>query len=97
MKLNYNELINYQKHWQENEHIPTQMATRLVELTDLFIQRAKENGNNAEEIVLLYPEDCLDYEVFMEFADIMCAYVTKRKEKGLKMHGWLCNYKVGVE
>lgn len=97
MKLNYNELANYQRHWKESKHISKERATGLIELSNVFIQKVKANGDETDGVVLLYPEDCSDYEVFMDFASVMAAYVTVRKEGGLQMDGWSLNIKTAVE
>lgn len=97
MKLNYNQLAFYQQCWKESENIPAEKSQGLVELADKFIWKVKANGDNVDNVVLLYPEDCSNYEVFIEFAEVMFAYVTQRKENGLQMDGWHCNRKVDVE
>ena len=97
MKLNYNQLGFYQQYWKESKNISPKKSQGLIELANIFIRKVKANENNADGVVLLYPEDCSNHEVFMEFAEVMSAYVTKRKESGLQMDGWLCNCKVEVE
>lgn len=97
MKLNYNQLAFYQQYWKENGNISSEKSQGLIELADIFTRKVKANGDNVDDVVLLYPEDCSNYEVFAEFAEVMSAYVTQRKGSGLQMDGWLCNRKVDVE
>ena len=97
MQLDYNELANYQQYWKVSKHIPCKRAAGLIELSNVFIQKVKANGDETDGVVLLYPEDCSDYEVFMDFASVMSAYVTARKEGGLQMDGWSLNHERIVE
>ena len=97
MNVNYKELEFYQQYWKESWHIPTERATALTNLSNLFIEKAKANADNVDDVVLLYPEDCSDREVFMEFARLMSAFVTNRNENDLRMDGWYCNREVDVD
>lgn len=96
MKLNYNELAFYQEQWKESKNIPTKKSQDLVQLADIFIRKVKANDGETNGVVLLFPEDCPNIEVFMEFASVMSAYVTVRRESGLQMDGWQLNRKVEV-
>lgn len=97
MKLNYSQLAFYQQYWKESKNITPEKSQGLIELANKFIVKVKANRDNVDGVVLLYPEDCSDYEVFMEFAEVVSAYVTKRKGNGLQMDGWLCNRKLDAE
>lgn len=97
MKLNYNQLAFYQIYWKKNTNILPEISTGLVALADIFMQKVKANDGNVDGVVLLYPEDCSNYSVFMEFSRVMFTYVTKRKGNGLQMAGWLLNRKIEVE
>lgn len=97
MKLNYNQFEFYRQYWKESTNIPPEKSQGLIELADTFIRKVKANGDSVDSVVLLYPEDCSNYEVFTEFAEVMSAYVTKRKDNGLRMDGWFCNRKVDAE
>lgn len=98
MKLNYNEMRDYQKYWEECDSLTQKQKQGLIELSNELIKRAKENGGELDEITLLYPEDFSgSYRVFSEFADCMNARATIRKEGGAKISGWGYYHEVEVE
>lgn len=99
MKLNYEELSDYQTFWQESEHLSQRQKDGLITLSNLLMQRAKENHDEIDNVILLYPEDCSDFHTFTDFAFAMSAYVCVRDDgkKGAKMNGWTLNYEVDVE
>ena len=94
MKLNYNELSCYQEFWQQNEHLSKQRKDGLNSLANILKQRAKDNGDEIDNVFLLYPEDCSDFNTFLDFASIMQAYVLIKDEGGAKMEGWFYNCEV---
>lgn len=97
MKLNYEELLNYQKFWQESQELSQQRKDGLISLSTKFMQRVKDNGDNVDEVTLLYPEDCPDFSTFSDFASLMDAIVTVRDEGGAKIVGWFLNREIDVE
>lgn len=66
-------------------------------LSNLLIQRAKENQGEIDNVTLLYPEDYSDFDIFSDFAFAMSAFLTVRKEGGAKISGWTLNREVDVE
>lgn len=88
MKLNYKELSHYQTFWQESEHLSQKQKKGLITLSNLLIKRAKENQDEVDNIVLLYPEDCSDFGIFSDFASAMSASITVREEGGAKISEW---------
>ena len=54
MKLNYNELSCYQEFWQQNEHLSKQRKDGLNSLANILKQRAKDNGDEIDNVFLLY-------------------------------------------
>lgn len=97
MKLNYKELSNYQTFWKESVHLSQQRKNELIALSNLLMQQAKENQDELDDITLLYPEDCSDFDSFTDFASIMQAHIIVREEGGAKISGWGLNYEVDVE
>lgn len=96
MKLNCKELSRYQEFWQQNEHLSKQHKDGLNSLANILKQRAKDNGDEIDNVFLLYPEDCSDFNTFLDFASIMQAYVLIKDEGGAKMEGWFCNCEVDL-
>lgn len=97
MKLNYEELSNYQTFWQESEHLSPSRKNGLIALSNLLMQRAKENQDEIDHVTLFYPEDCSDFNTFTDFASVMNADVTVKDEGGAKTSGWNLNCEVDVE
>lgn len=97
MKLNYEEILFYQEYWKKREEIPEEKKNKLIDLSNKLIERVKANQDELNGVVLLYPEDCTDYQVFTDFAFVMFAYIRKRQDKGLKMEGWGLNHEIDVE
>lgn len=97
MKLNYKELSDYQTFWQESEHLSQKQKDGLITLSNLLIQRAKENQDEIDNVTLLYPEDYSDFDIFSDFSFAMSAFLTVRKEGGAKISGWTLNREVDVE
>lgn len=97
MKLNYEELLNYQKFWQESQELSQQRKDGLISLSTKFMQRVKDNGDEVDEVTLLYPEDCSDFSTFSDFASVMNATVVVRAEGGAKIVRWFLNHKIDVE
>lgn len=98
MKINYNEIKDYQKYWKECESLTQEQRQGLIELSNKLIERAEQNDGELDEIKLLYPEDFNgSYRVFSEFADCMCARATIREEGGAQISGWGYCYEIEVE
>lgn len=99
MKLNYEELLDYQKFWQESKELSQQRKDGLISLSTKFMQRVKDNGDEMDKVTLLYPEDCSDFSAFSDFADVMKAIVTVRDDgkKGAKIVGWFLHREIDVE
>ncbi len=91
MRLNYDALLNYQNYWQTSIFISPEKADKFVALSNIFMQRVTEHDGEIDDVVLLYPEDCNDRDVFMNFAEVMSAYVGSRlgDDNALLMDGWL--------
>lgn len=97
MKLNYDEMLRYQKFWKESKNLSEKRKEALISLSNKLISKAKENGDELGNVVLLYPEDCSNFRYFMDFAFVMDACVYTRKKGGAKMCGWFQNKNVDVE
>ncbi len=97
MKLNYKEISDCQTFWQESEHLSQEQKEGLITLSNLLIQRAKENQDEIDNVTLLYPEDYSNFDIFSDFAFAMNAFLTERKEGGAKIDGWNLNREVDVE
>ena len=97
MKINYDELAVYQQYWRETKEIPEERVNKLIDLSNKLVEKAKANNDGLDGVVLLYPEDCQDYNVFMDFAYAMLAYVFVREEKGLRMEKWGLRQELEVE
>ncbi len=96
MKLNYEELSDYQKFWKDNQNLSQQKKDSLINLSTKFMQRVKDNGDELSGVKLLYPEDCLDFSVFSHFATVMKASVTTRRNGGCKIDNWFSYSKIKV-
>lgn len=88
MKLNYEKLSDYQKFWKDSQNLSQQKKDSLISLSSKFIQRVKDNDDELDGVMLLYPEDCLDFSVFSHFATLMKASVTVRRKGGCKIDNW---------
>lgn len=97
MKINYDQLFFYQEYWRETKEISEAMANKLIDLSTNLIAKAKANNDELDGIVLLYPEDCEDYDVFRDFAYVMLAYIFVREENGLRMEKWGLRHELEVE
>ncbi len=99
MKLNEKELISYQKFWKESEVLSERRKTALIALSNVFLEQAKSNNYEIDNIKLFYPEDCSNWESFTDFALVMQAHITLRDDgkAGGMMKGWFLNKEVDVE
>lgn len=97
MKLNYEEILYYQTFWKDNKAISCERANGLIELSNKFMQRVKDNDDEVEGVTLFYPDDCSDYNTFTDFAFAMSAYVRAKAGGGLQMSGWGLNRDVEVK
>ena len=66
-------------------------------LSNKLIESAKKNNDSIDDIILLYPEDCPNFDSFVMFANVVYAYVSIREHGGAKMHGFGLNNQVEVE
>lgn len=97
MQLNYSAILLYQKMWQESTNLSDEQKKGFLDLSEKLIQRSRENPNKLEEVTLLYPKDCSDFDIFSDFAFAMNAFFSPREDAGAKMFGWALNYCVDVE
>lgn len=98
MKINYKEILDYQKFWEESESLTDKQKEGYMILSNMLIERAKENNDEIDDVVLLYPEDYAeDHRIFAEFASAMAANVCVRPEGGSKMCAFGLNHEVDVE
>lgn len=97
MKLNYEEIFNYQKSWHENKMLSEEQKNGLINLSNLLVKRAKENDCEIDNVSILYPEDCSNFDIFKDFASAMRAYVTVKEDGGSQINGWNLNNEVRVE
>ena len=97
MKLNYEGLFLYQNCWKKSKELSSERKQGLLDLSNKLMQRVKANGDELEGVVLVYPEDCADFTIFMDFASVMHATVHKKENGGLQMEGWLLHYEAEVE
>lgn len=97
MKLNYNEVLDYQEYWKESGFFSKKQQDGLIELSNKLVQRVKENNDELDGVKLLYPEDCSDFDIFTGFACAMQAYVIPRKENGFFIDGWTLNREIEVK
>lgn len=99
MKINYEEILDYQKFWKESESLTDKQKEGYMILSNKLIERALRNDGEIDNIILYYPEDYADSRIFIEFASAMGASVCirKRKKGGLEMKNFGLNHEVDVE
>lgn len=97
MKLNKEEFARYQSYWKKSQFLTEEEKRGLIAVSDLFLKRVEEKGDEVEDVILLFPEDFTNLEVLREFAGAMDAKVVVRPEGGAKVEGWFLNYRVQVE
>ncbi len=97
MKLNKREFARYQEYWKNSKFLAEREKEELISISNLFLKRVEENGDEVEEVVLLFPEDTSNLNALRRFAETMSAMVTVRTEGGAKVHGWFLNDKIQVE
>lgn len=97
MKLNKEEFARYKSYWKKNRFLTEEEKEGLISVSDLFLKRVEENGDEVDDVILLFPEDFSNLEVLRIFAGVMDAKVVVRPEGGAKVEGWFLNYQVQVE
>jgi len=97
MQLNKREFARYQEYWKNSKLLAEREKEELISISNLFLKRVEENGDEVEEVELLFPEDTSNLNALRRFAETTSAMVTVRTEGGVKVHGWFLNDKIQVE
>lgn len=97
MKLNKEEFARYQEYWKKSQFLTEEEREGLISVSDLFLKRVEENGDEVDDVIILFPEDFTNLEVLRKFAGVMDAKVVVRPEGRAKVEGWFLNYRVQVE
>lgn len=97
MKLNYEEFKRYENFWKRSNILTEKQKKEIILLANKFMERVKENGDEVDDVLLLYPEDSSDFTAFRDFAYAMDAKIVPRKGGGAKITNWFLQYKVQVE
>lgn len=93
MKINYKEVLRYQKFWRESKCLMDKQKEGYIILSNKLIEKAKENNDEIDNVTLLYPEDYSgDYEIFQEFASAFGAGAYIRHEGGMKICSFGIHY-----
>lgn len=97
MKLDYEEFRRYQDYWKRSNILTEKQKQELISLSNKFMERVKENGDEVDDVLLFYPEDSSDFTAFRDFAYATDAKIVPRKEGGAKITSWFLQYRVQVE
>ena len=82
-RVNYQVILDYQDEWKR------QGKEKLVTLCKKFMHKIVDNNHNLDDIVLFYPEECDDFELFKEFAATFLASIYKTEDGCFQM----CDFK----
>lgn len=75
MKINYNEIKDYQKYWKECESLTQEQRQGLIELSNKLIERAEQNDGELDEIKLFIPKILMVVIEFFPNLQIVCVHV----------------------
>ena len=95
-RIKYETVVSYQDGWKKSG-MSQNRKDALVALSNILMHKAIDNNHEIDDITLLYPEDCDDYDAFTDLAFAFDAFVSIRDEGGCKMHGWGMNKPIDVE
>ena len=93
MKINIGFIETYKNFLSVDDSFPEEEKLLFKEMLQLLIDRAESKNGVLDTVRILYPEDCSDLKAFVDFANLMNAYVDIRVCGGAQIIGWFQNYK----
>lgn len=68
IRISINDLLENHIHWRNN--LPENTANQYISLSRKFLHKLIEQNGNISGITLSYPEDCSDYDIFLDYINI---------------------------
>ena len=87
-RFNYNSVLWYQYGLLRNSQVEPKKKDELINLGNVLLLKIIDNNYKTDGIVLFYPEDCNDYDIFADFARALRATIANRAGGGYKMHSF---------
>ena len=83
-RVSYDSIVEIQDRWQ-TIHIPQNEKDGMVALINKLMHKLIDNGHELDGVQLEFPEDCNDYNVFMNVSYALSARVKEKSNGGYIM------------